>query len=79
MMLCRVFIDGSYHGEMKASTAADVNGYQYSVEDLNPGQTYDVAVKVRTHCCCHKSQDVSVSVCNELRAVGIDCWGITTQ
>jgi len=73
MMLCRVFIDGSYHGEMKASTAADVNGYQYSVEDLNPGQTYDVAVKVRTHCCCHKSQDVSVSVCNELRAVGIDC------
>jgi len=52
-VVCRVFIDGSYHGEMKASAAADVNGYQYSVEDLNPGQTYDVAVRVRTHCCRH--------------------------
>jgi len=44
--LSRVFIDGSYHGEMKANSAADADGYQYSVDDLNPGQTYDVAVKV---------------------------------
>jgi len=31
---------------MKASAAADADGYQYSVNDLNPGQTYDVTVKV---------------------------------
>jgi len=54
--VCRVFVDGTYHGEMKASAASDADGYQYSVDDLNSGQTYDVAVKV----CIHGRRDVSV-------------------
>jgi len=44
----RVYVDGAYHGEMKASAAADADGYQYNINDLNSAQTYDVTVKV----CC---------------------------
>jgi len=47
-VLCRVFVDGTYHGEMKASAEFDADGYQYSVDDLSPGQTYDITVKVCT-------------------------------
>ena len=35
-----------YHGEMKVSAASDAGGYQYSIDDLNTGQAYDIAVKV---------------------------------
>ena len=44
-----MFVDGAYHGEIIASSAADADGYQYSVDDLSSGQTYDFAVKVSTH------------------------------
>jgi len=41
-----VFVDGTYRGEMKANAAFDADGYQYIVDNLDPGQNYDVAVKV---------------------------------
>jgi len=43
---CRVFVDGAYHDEIKASADFDADGYQYSIDDLSPGQTYDITVKV---------------------------------
>ena len=41
-----MYVDGAYHGEMKANAACDADGYQYSVDDLTQGQSYDIAVKV---------------------------------
>jgi len=43
---CRVFVDETYHGEVKSSAAFDADGYQYCIVDLSPGQTYDITVKV---------------------------------
>jgi len=45
---CRVFVDGTYHNEMKASATSDADGYQCSIDNLSPGQTYDITVKVCT-------------------------------
>ena len=42
----RVFLDGKWHGEVKATASANRNGYQYYITDLDPGQTYDVCVRV---------------------------------
>ncbi|ELT90741.1 hypothetical protein CAPTEDRAFT_219540 [Capitella teleta] len=41
----RVFLDGKWHGEVKATAAANRNGYQYYITELEPGQTYDVCVR----------------------------------
>lgn len=42
----RIYLDGTWHGEVKANSAGNRNGYQYILTDLNCGQSYDVNVKV---------------------------------
>ena len=54
-----MFLDGTYHGEMKASEAFDADGYQYSIDHLSPGQTYDITVKV---CACAMSKSISALI-----------------
>jgi len=56
-------VDGMFREEIKATEALDADGYQYSVDDLSPGQTYDVAVKV---CAL---QYHNYSWCNSLTAI----------
>ena len=42
-----IYVDGQWHGEVKASRMGDQQGYQFFLTDLSPEQSYDVAVKVR--------------------------------
>ena len=42
----RVYVDGTWHGEIKSNSTSNRNGYQYVVTDLNCGQSYDINVKV---------------------------------
>ena len=43
-----IFVDGQWHGEVKASRMGDQQGYQFFLTDLAPEQSYDVSVKVRS-------------------------------
>ncbi|XP_064633270.1 uncharacterized protein LOC135491376 [Lineus longissimus] len=45
IVLYSIYLDGVWHGEVKAMGAADRKGYQYYLTDLLPGQSYDVTVK----------------------------------
>ncbi|XP_012935394.1 uncharacterized protein LOC101845075 isoform X2 [Aplysia californica] len=40
-----IFIDGKWHGEVKANKMSDSQGYQFFLTDLSPEQSYDVSVK----------------------------------
>ncbi|GFN84346.1 fibronectin, partial [Plakobranchus ocellatus] len=40
-----IFIDGKWHGEVKANSLADKQGYQFYLTDLSSEQSYDVSVK----------------------------------
>ena len=40
-------MDGTLHGEVKATSSNDRNGYQYYLSSLTAGHSYDVQVKVR--------------------------------
>ncbi|ESO91438.1 hypothetical protein LOTGIDRAFT_153880 [Lottia gigantea] len=40
-----VYIDGIWHGEVKANKISDKQGYQFFLTDLSPEQCYDVSVK----------------------------------
>ena len=42
----RVFVDGTWHGEVKATSTANRSGFQYYLTDLSPGQAYDINVRV---------------------------------
>ena len=42
-----IYVDGQWHGEVKASRMGDQQGYQFFLTDLAPEQSYDVSVKVR--------------------------------
>jgi hypothetical protein len=46
LLLCRVFLDGKWYGDVKANPTSDSNGYQYCLSNLAAGQTYDITVKV---------------------------------
>jgi hypothetical protein len=48
-----IYVDGQWHGEVKASRMGDQQGYQFFLTDLGPEQSYDVAVKVS---CASKGQ-----------------------
>lgn len=41
-----MFVDGAYHGAVQANADCDADGYQYVVDELNAGETYDITVKV---------------------------------
>lgn len=40
-----VYLDGVWHGEVMARAKADETGYQYYINDLRPGHTYDITVR----------------------------------
>ncbi|XP_076447663.1 uncharacterized protein LOC143284653 isoform X3 [Babylonia areolata] len=40
-----IYVDGQWHGEVKASRMGDQQGYQFFLTDLAPEQSYDVSVK----------------------------------
>ena len=42
----RVYLDGCWHGEVKASATGNRNGFQYYLDGIQPGQAYDISVKV---------------------------------
>ncbi len=42
----RVYLDSKPHGEVKATSASNQSGYQYCINNLNSGQSYDVNIKV---------------------------------
>lgn len=42
-----IYVDGQWHGEVKANRIGDNQGYQFFLTDLEPEQSYDIAVKVR--------------------------------
>lgn len=44
-----VYVDGKLHGEMQANAASNRVGYQYTLNDLKQGQTYDITVTVSQH------------------------------
>ena len=55
-----IYVDGQWHGEVKASRMGDQQGYQFFLTDLAPEQSYDVSVKVRD-CQVETSKDTSSS------------------
>ncbi|XP_025107507.1 uncharacterized protein LOC112572161 isoform X5 [Pomacea canaliculata] len=40
-----IYVDGQWHGEVKANRIGDNQGYQFFLTDLEPEQSYDIAVK----------------------------------
>ena len=42
----RVYLDGTWHGEIRANATGNRSGYQYYLTDLKAGQSYDVNIKV---------------------------------
>jgi len=40
-----VYVDGTWHGEIKANAQSDQNGYQYYLSDLKPGVSYEIFVR----------------------------------
>ena len=45
----RIYLDDAMHGEVKASSACNRNGYQYCLTGITAGQSRDIYVKVRGH------------------------------
>lgn len=44
-----IYVDGNWHGEIKANKMSDKQGYQFFLTDLEPEQSYDVSVKVKNN------------------------------
>ena len=45
----RIYLDDAMHGEVKASSACNRNGYQYCLTGITAGQSRDIYVKVKGH------------------------------
>ncbi|XP_046358181.2 uncharacterized protein LOC124136325 [Haliotis rufescens] len=43
--LYSIYIDGHWHGEVKANKMSDKQGYQFFLTDLSPEQPYDISIR----------------------------------